>query len=70
MSLEKNNHRLLLVEWKHVFSSWSKQFYKFDKLVIQGSLKWMKKWNEVQEQCIKEIEGCFSCAEWICSSWK
>ena len=39
MSLEKSNSTLLLVEQKHVFPSPSKQFDRFDKLVIQGSLK-------------------------------
>ena len=51
-------------------SSPSKQFDKFDKLVIQGSLKWMKEWNKVQKECLKEIEEYLLCVEWICSSWK
>ena len=70
MSLEKSNSTLLLVEWKHLFPSPSKQFDKFDKLIIQGSLKWMTEWKKVQEECLKEIEECLVCEEWICSSWK
>ena len=58
MPLGKSNDTLLLVEWKHVFISPSKQFDKFDKLVIQGSLKWMKEWNKVIEEYMKEIEEC------------
>ena len=54
MSLEKSNSTLLLVEWKHVFSASSKQFDKFDKPVIQGSLKWMKEWNNMQDECMIE----------------
>ena len=60
----------MLVEWKHVSTSLSKQFENFDKLVIQGSLKWMKEWNKEQEECMKEIEEYLLCIEWICSSWK
>ena len=70
MSLEKSNSTLLLVEWKHVFPSLSKKFGKFDTLVIQGSLKWIKEWNKVQEECMKEIEKCLLYVEWICSSCK
>ena len=58
MSSEKTNSTLLLLEWKHVFLSASKQFDKFDKLIIQGNLKLMKKWNKVQEECMTEIEEC------------
>ena len=60
----------MLVEWKHVFPSPSKQFNKFGKLEIQGSLKWMKEWNKVEEECMKEIEECLLFVEWICSNWK
>ena len=70
MSLEKSNSTLLLVEWKHVFPSPSKQIDKFGKLLIQGSLKWMKEWNKVEEECMKEIEECLLCVEWMCSNWK
>ena len=60
MSLEKSNSKLLLVEWKHVFPSPSKQFGKFDKLVIQCSLKYMKEWNKVQEECMKLENVCYA----------
>ena len=55
---KKSNSTLLLVKWNHVSPFPSKQFDKFDKLVIQGSLKWMKEWNRVKEECMKEIEEC------------
>ena len=42
----------------------------FDKLVIQASLKWIKEWNKVQEECMKEIEECLLGIKWICSSLK
>ena len=53
MSLEKSNSTLLLVEQKHVFPSPSKQFDRFDKLVIQGSLKWIKmnEWKKSMNVC-------------------
>ena len=70
MSLGKSNCTLLLVEWKHVFPSPSKQFDKFDKLIIQGSLRRMKERNKAKEECMKEIEDCLFCVVWICSSWK
>ena len=60
MSLGKSNCTLLLVEWKHVFPSPSKQFDKFDKLIIQGSLRRMKERNKAREECMKEIEDCFA----------
>ena len=70
MSLvEKTNSTLLLAEWTYVLPSPSKQFDKFDKVVIQGSLKWMKEWDKVQ-QCMKETEEYLLCVERICSSWK
>ena len=50
MSLKKNNSIFLLVEWKHAFPSPSKQFDKFDKLVIQGNLKWMIEWNKAKKR--------------------
>ena len=59
MSLEKSNNILLLVEWKRVFPSPRKEYGKFGKLVNQGSLKWMKEWKEVQEECIEKIEESF-----------
>ena len=59
MSLEKSINTLLLVEWKHVFPSPSKTFDKFDKLLIQGSSKWIKEWNKVQEECMKQIDIFF-----------
>ena len=68
MSFKKSSNTLLLVKWKHAFPSPSKQFEKFDKLVIQGSLKWMKEWNKVQEECMKEIDEYSLCVEWICFS--
>ena len=67
MSLKKSINTLLLVELKNVFPSPSKELDKFDKLVIQGTLKWMKEWNKVQEECMKEID-IFLCVEWICPS--
>ena len=28
----------------------------FDEFVIQSSLKWIKEWNKVKEECMKDIE--------------
>ena len=47
---KKNNSIFLLVEWKHAFPSPSKQVDKFDKLVIQGNLKWMIEWNKAKKR--------------------
>ena len=59
MSLEKSSSTLLLVEWKHVLPSPSKQFDKFDKLVIQDSLKWMKEWKKVKEEVWKNLKNVY-----------